>query len=131
MGKKEIINFWNKSSRRDLKTAQGLFELKRYDACLFFCHLSLEKLLKGLIVKITEKPSPYIHDLDRLAYLAQLDLSEKQSENLKIITDFNIAGRYNDEKSEFYKKCTKKYTEKYLNITKELFLWLKKEYRKK
>ena len=131
MGKKQIINFWHKSSERDFKTAQGLFGLKRYDACLFFCHLSLEKLLKGLIVKILEKPAPYIHDLDRLARLAQLDLSKKQSENLKIITDFNIAGRYNDEKLEFYKKCTKKYAEKYLNITEELFLCLKKEYRKK
>ena len=79
----------------------------------FFCHLSLEKLLKGLIVKILEKPASYIYDLDWLARLAQLDLSKKQSENLKIITDFNIAGRYNDEKLEFYKKCTKKYAEKY------------------
>lgn len=41
---KEQIDFWEKSAKKDIKTAEDLFNLKRYDACLFFCHLSLEKI---------------------------------------------------------------------------------------
>ena len=97
----------------------------------FFGHLALEKLLKGLIVKQTKKAAPYIHDLERLALLANLEFSEEQIKYLRIITEFNIAGRYKEIKYNFYKKCTKKYTEKYLKVVKNLFLWTKKEYQKK
>jgi len=49
-----------------------------------------------------------------------------------VIFTFNIAGRYADAKFEFYKKYNKKeYAQKYLKITKDLLLWLKKEFHKK
>ena len=128
---KEQIKYWQKSSKRDFKTASELFKLKRYDACLFFCHLALEKILKGLVVEVTKKTPPYIHDLAKLANTAELELSEDQIQNLRAITGFNIASRYNDEKFLFYKKCTKAYTEKYIKITKNLYLWAKKNYQKK
>ncbi|MFH1564706.1 MAG: hypothetical protein ABIC82_02540 [bacterium] len=49
----------------------------------------------------------------------------------KIINAFNIAVRYDNIKEAFHKKATKKYTEEYFNISKDLFLWLKKQYLKK
>lgn len=121
------IIFWEKSAKKDLDTANDLLGLKRYDACLFFCHLSLEKLLKSLVARNTQKTPPYIHDLERLAILAELDLDEDKTQNLRTITRFNIAGRYGDVKYNLYKVANKKYTEKYLEITKNLFLWLKKQ----
>ncbi|MDO9399748.1 MAG: HEPN domain-containing protein [bacterium] len=127
----EQINYWEKSAERNLKTALSLFKTKHYDACLFFCHLTLEKLLKGLVVKQIKKAAPYIHDLERLTLLIKLSFTKDQIENIKIISEFSLAGRYDDEKFAFYKKCTKKYTEKYLNISKELYLWLKEQYQKK
>ena len=125
------IAFWKKSAQRSFDAARVLFENKHYDHCLFFCHLSLEKLLKGLVVKNTKKPAPYIHDLAHLANLAKLEIEKGQIENLRIITTFNISGRYQEDKYAFYKKCDKKYSEDYLKISKKLFLWLKKEYQKK
>ncbi len=47
----EQINYWKKSAERNWKTVLSLFKNKHYDACLFFCHLVIEKLLKGLAVK--------------------------------------------------------------------------------
>ena len=42
-----------------------------------------------------------------------------------------IAGRYGDEKFEFYRKYNKKdVAEKYLNVTKELSVWLKNNLKK-
>lgn len=41
-----------------------------------------------------------------------------------------IQARYDDIKLAFYKKATKDYTGKYVKITEELMIWLKKEFRK-
>jgi len=128
---KKQINYWRISAERNWDTALSLFKSKRYDACLFFCHLTLEKMLKGLVVEKTGQPAPYIHRLDQLAALAELTLTADQLKNLKIISGFNIACRYDDAKFAFYKKCTKQYTEKYLKIFNELYLWLKEKYPKK
>ncbi|MBA3046986.1 HEPN domain-containing protein [Patescibacteria group bacterium] len=43
---KQQIEYGETSAGRNWKTALGLFELKHYDSCLFFCHLTIEKMLK-------------------------------------------------------------------------------------
>lgn len=127
----KTIKYFKESAERNYQTAIDLFKLKRYDSCLFFCHLALGKFIKALIVAKTNKPAPYIHTLPRLAELAGLSFSEEQTKNLKIISTFNISGRYDDEKLAFYKLCNKSYTDKYLKITKKLYLWLKENYPKR
>jgi len=91
----------------------------------------MEKMLKGLVVQATKQTAPYIHDLDRLAILAKLQPTTVQRNHLKIMTGFNLAGRYAEEKNAFYKVSTKPYTKQYLSISKQLFLWLAKQYQKK
>jgi len=128
---KEQINYWKKSAQKSFDAAHVLFNNKHYDFCLFFGHFALEKLLKGLVVKQTKRAAPPIHHLEKLANLIELELTKDTVKHLRIITDFNIAGRYAEAKYAFYKKCTKEYSERYLKIIKELFLWLKKEYQSK
>ena len=127
----EQIDYWHKSGKKNLDAARVLFENKHYDSALFFGHLALEKMLKGLAVISTKKPALYIHDLEKLALIANLKFDEEKAISLRSISDFNIAGRYKEVKFTFYKKCDKRYTEKHLKIIKELFLWLEKEYQKK
>ena len=132
MRKKIATDHWIKTSKEDFRAAESLFEKKLYPQCLFFCHLSLEKLLKALVIKTTENHPPYIHDLQRLAEVAKLDLTKEQENILEEISIFNIAGRYTEEKIRFYKEYNKREVAKeYLQITKDLILWLKKEFRKK
>ena len=128
---KQQIKYWKTSSGRNWKTALGLFELKHYDSCLFFCHLTIEKMLKGLVVRQTKKLAPHIHDLERLAEIAQLNITEEQIKNLKTISRFNMASRYDDVKHNFYKIATTSYTKQYLSISNKIILWLKKQYQKK
>jgi len=109
------------------ETAKFLLKGKRYPECFFFCHLALEKILKALVVKQTKTHAPYIHKLVELAELAKVGLSPSQIDNLTTVTEFNIAARYNEIKFNFYKRCDKSYTEKYFLISKNLFLWLKKQ----
>ena len=132
MRTKIAIDYWIKTSKEDFRAAESLFEKRLYPQCLFFCHLSLEKLLKALVVKTTKNHPPFIHDLQRLAEIAKLDLTKERKKNLDKIFTFNIAGRYANEKIEFYKKHNKReHAKKYLQITKDLSLWLKKEFQKK
>lgn len=126
------IQYWLESSKKDFEVAQNLFKSKYYPQCLFFCHLSVEKLLKAIVVKVSKDYPPYTHGLRRLAEFGKIELSSEQKEILDKIFTFNIAGRYADAKLEFYKKYNKKqYAQKYLKITKDLLLWLKKEFQKK
>jgi len=127
----KTVVYFQESAERDWKMAQKLFRSKDYAYCLFFCHLALEKLLKYIIVVKTDKAAPYIHDLVKLAKLADIAIGANKTTALKEITTFNIAGRYDDEKQAFYAKCTKPYAQKYFNTSRDIFLWLKKDYRKK
>ncbi|KPJ55767.1 hypothetical protein AMJ49_06400 [Parcubacteria bacterium DG_74_2] len=127
MNIQKVINYWNKTAQYDFETAEFLFKGKRYPECLFFCHLMIEKTLKALVVERTKTHAPYIHQLVDLAKIAKIDLTEKQIDYLTEITQFNIAARYDAYKFDFYKRCTKNYTKKYFKISKELYLWLKKQ----
>ena len=56
-------------------------------------HLSLEKLLKALVCKVTQQPAPRIHSLPALAQRAGVVLTAEQSQFLAGFDRFNIAGR--------------------------------------
>ena len=53
---KKVVDFWNESAQNNFETAEFLFNGKKYADCLFFCHLAIEKALKGLVVKETKTP---------------------------------------------------------------------------
>lgn len=124
---KQAINYWRKSAQMNLSAAQDLFKTRHYVECLFFCHLSIEKIIKGLVLKNTKKNPPPVHHLPYLISLSGVKISEKQQGLIKRINEFNLRARYNDYKFRFYKIADKDFTEKYLKNVEELFRWLKKQ----
>jgi HEPN domain-containing protein len=124
----KVVRYWLDTADKDWDVARNLFKFKHYAYCLFFCHLTIEKLLKAAAVQKTGKHPPPIHELKKLAKLAVLKLTPLQRERLEEITTFNIQARYDDFKQSFYKKATREYTQKFLTITKELRLWLKENF---
>lgn len=128
MTKDEHLKYWLNSAEKSFQVAQDNFKLKHYNWCLFFCHLTLERILKGLAVKRANKSPLPIHNLVRLAKQARLALSPDQTSDFEEISSFNIEARYDDLKLSFYKKATKVYTEKWLNKCQEYFQWLKNQY---
>lgn len=127
----EIIKYWIISAEEDLKTAKSLFRTKRYSHCLFFCHLFIEKLLKALATKKIGKPVPYGHNLLRFAEISGIKFTQRQLDELAEIMTFNIDSRYDDYKFSFYKKATREYSQKYLDKSEEIYLWLKAQLIKK
>ena len=66
-----------------------------------------------------------MHNLVKLAEVSSLDLTDEQKVFLGEVNDFNLETRYPDYKLEFYKSCTKEFTERYLIKIKEYYKWLK------
>jgi len=128
MTKKDVISYWIDTATEDLATADGLFQLKKYHHCLFFCHLALEKLLKGLVYKKTKSHPLPLHNLAKLAEQADLGLSPRFKKDLEEITTWNIQARYDTIKRHFYKKATPVFTKAWLKKIKEMFVWLKNQY---
>ena len=84
--------------RQDIETASILIGAKKYLEGLFFCHLSIEKIIKALVVKETENIPPRSHDLFYLADLAKIKITESQYNFIKILMRYQLEGRY----PEFY-----------------------------
>ena len=122
--RQELIRYWQESADRDFATMNNLVKSKDNLWALFMGHLVVEKCLKALFVKRKKKQADYTHDLLRLARKIGLELSEEQEDWLDTITSFNINARYDNYKQQFYKLCTKEFTNKWIKRIKELRRWL-------
>jgi HEPN domain-containing protein len=130
MGKNEIdieklIKYWIEASDDDFETMMAMFESKRFNWSLFVGHLMIEKLLKACFVRSKHDFPPFIHNLLRLAELAEIGMTEEQKVFFVTVTAFNINARYDDYKLSFQKKCTFDYTTKWINELKTQRLWIK------
>ncbi len=111
---KSAVSYWVESSKQDFKVSEELFGMENYNYALFFLHLSLEKLLKGIFVTKKKLVAPPIHDLEKIVKEIGLTVTSQDKKNLTEISSFNIKARYDDYKLKFYKKATKEYTKKWL-----------------
>jgi HEPN domain-containing protein len=121
---KRHIAYWLDSADHDLDVAETLFQNRKYDWCLFIGHLVIEKVLKAFYVRDRGESPPPIHNLVRLAEITTLPLSDEQKQFLGEINRFNIDARYPDFKHDFYRLCTREFTEDYFTKIKEMHTWL-------
>jgi len=125
MNVEEHVNYWLDSAKNDLGAAEQLFSSAKYDWCLFIGHLVVEKTLKAYFVYNNDnKIPPKIHNLLKLAEAANLELTEEQKLFLDQVNDFNLEVRYPEYRREFYKLCTKEFTEDYFSRMKDFSQWL-------
>ncbi|MBI4646782.1 MAG: HEPN domain-containing protein [Bacteroidia bacterium] len=119
-----IIKSWEISSQENFDTMIDMYNSKRYNWALFLGHLCLEKLLKAYYVKVHQNHSPYSHSLLHLAKLTNMELTDEQKTDFATITTFNINARYDDYKQSFFVKCTKEFSDKWVEIIKKHRLWM-------
>lgn len=75
----KIKNHWIKTSNDDFKVMNKLFKSETYNWALFVGHISVEKILKALYVRLHGRHAPTIHNLYRLAELCELELTDEYS----------------------------------------------------
>ena len=125
--KNKQVKEWFIQSDYDLETADAMLKTGRFVYCIFMCHLTLEKALKGLIVKKFDKVPSKIHNLIFLADELNLELAEEQLKFIYKLNNLSITTRYPEELKKLIKIFNFKTTEQILNTTKEIQQWIKKQ----
>jgi len=117
------IDYWIKGATNDLGTAEILLAAGKNIEGLFFCHLTIEKSLKALVVKNTNQLAPKSHNLIYLSELSKISLTEDNTTFLSVLMKYQIEGRY----PEYLPKVPSSEVAKdYFCKTKELFECLRK-----
>ena len=120
------IKFWLNSADHDLEAAVSLFAADKFDWCLFLGHLVIEKALKAVYVRDNEnRMPPRTHNLVKIAEATRLELNEDIKIFLDEVTAFNLEVRYPDYRRDFFKICTREFSEEKLGQIKDFLQWLK------
>ncbi len=120
---KKQIKYWVHGADEDIDTAELLIKKKKYLHGLFFCHLSIEKIIKAHVVKTTNQIPQKSHYLFRLLEVANLVIEDEYSEFFGILMKYRLEGRYPD----YYPDIPdKKKVNEYLKKTKGALEWFKK-----
>jgi HEPN domain-containing protein len=122
---KKTVSYWLAGAKYDLGVANAMLKSKKYPYALFMGHLSLEKLLKAVVVKYTKAHAPFSHSLPYLAEKSGVKIPERILVKLREFMEFHFEARYPDANKAFYKKCTRHYASKKLKEMKEVFIWVR------
>ena len=118
------IDYWVTSSDEDFAAAESLLEKGHLRHCLFFAHLAIEKMLKAHVTKQTKDIPPRIHNLVRLAEIADLKLDQEQEQLLREFGVHQLQGRYPDSE-EF--SLGSSFGKKEISRAERMLSWLKKQ----
>jgi len=120
----EDVAYWLQLARLDLESARKSLQGDSFLHCVFGCQQALEKLLKALVVQVTNQTPPRLHNLVRLATLAGLTLQPDQEILLSKLSLEYIELRYPEELATIDEMNSRASAEKHLQQTEELFRWL-------
>lgn len=123
---KSEARIWFDQAKEQYDDMLYLYEGRRYSLSVYCAHQSLEKLLKASIVEFGNIPAPKIHKLDELALQSTLAISEEWLEDLAEITRHFWRVRYPDFQTYTY--TSKESVSPTIEKTKELFLWISKQF---
>ena len=127
---KSIAN-WVESSNYDIKTADHMFETKRYIYVLFMCHLATEKLIKALYEAAIKEMPPKTHNLVSLLNKIVMDVPDEHLKTIESLNDISIVTRYPEDMKALVKAFNRERAGEYLQKTKRVLRWLKKDARLK
>lgn len=122
MDVRKQIDYWKTSADEDFAAAQSLLEKGHFRHSLFFAHLAIEKMLKAHVTRQTGDIPPRIHNLVRLAEIAELSLDLEKAESLHEFGVYQLEGRYPDSEQIALDLQTAKAE---LLKAKEMLEWLK------
>jgi HEPN domain-containing protein len=116
---------WFRQAEYDMKTADALFESKRYIYAVFMCHLAVEKALKGLYQKRMRETPPKIHNLVFLIEKMGLEPPDDMYELIYSLNRVSIPTRYPDDIEKMKREYNKRKTVTFVVKGKDVLNWLK------
>ena len=118
---------WLKQADYDIKTAEIMFDNKRYFYAVFMCHLSIEKALKGIYLDRLKEIPPKTHNLVYLVEKIKLLLPENLYDSVFALNRVSVPTRYPDDIQRMLKDYNEELTKKVIEGGKEALQWLKKQ----
>ena len=118
---------WLKQADYDIKTAEIMFDNKRYFYAVFMCHLSIEKVLKGIYLDRLKEIPPKTHNLVYLVEKIKLLLPENLYDSVFALNRVSVPTRYPDDIQRMLKDYNEERTKKVIESGKEVLQWLKKQ----
>ena len=115
------ITYWQDGAKEDIEVAKQLVANDRIRHGLFFAHFAIEKLLKAKVCQTTNEIAPRMHNLVRLAEIAELNMTESTLDLLAEMNEFNLEGRY---PVPFLIPISKSEAQNYIIKTEEVLKWL-------
>ena len=122
---KKQVAYRRDGSDEDFEVANELVDLGRIRQGLFFAHLALEKMLKAHVCRETKSLAPKIHNLVRLAELANLSTSTSQRTALGRFNQYQLRGRYPDTLKDTISQHKAKVV---LQEMEQMLQWLKRQF---
>ena len=118
---------WIFQAEYDYESAAVMFKSKRYVYCIFMCHLSLEKSLKGLFVKRKNTFPAKTHSLIYFVEKLELSIPDDYRKFIFMLNDVSIPTRYPEDLRKLIRVYTKTQTQEILTKTKKIMQWIKEQ----
>lgn len=116
---------WFRQADYDVGTAKAMLDAGRHAYAVFFCHLAVEKALKGLLASGRTDLPPRTHNLIFLAKEAGLALPGDKAEFLFLLNRVSVLTRYPEDMEVLLREFPADRTKTILNQTREMLTWLK------
>lgn len=124
---KAETKIWLALAEEDFANAKLLWENRRYGATIFFSQQAVEKLLKSYIIEFRRKLPSKTHRIENLLKEAKLSPEGELEKNAPELSKAYIRVRYPDLNKQYFRSRQK--VEPLYQIAKELYLWIKKEFK--
>ncbi|MCL2027810.1 MAG: HEPN domain-containing protein [Bacteroidales bacterium] len=115
---------WFFQSDYDLETAYQMFQSGRNVYCIFMCHLSLEKALKGLFIKRRNEFPPKLHDLMYFIKKLELSFEDTHEDFVAWLNRMAIITRYPEDLRNMIKLFSNEQTDSIYRQTKTVQQWI-------
>lgn len=121
---------WIKIADNDFAVAKDNFKDGHFAHAAYLCHQTIEKYLKAVVQELTDEIPLHTHNFNVLLETADVKIPEEIEEKILRLAPHYIPTRYPEELEKLQEQYTREATEKYINDTEEIILWLKNNYLK-
>lgn len=118
---------WVEDAAYDLESAKVMLETKRWFFVVFMCHLTVEKLLKAVVIERLNIQPPKIHGLIALAARGGLVVPTEHRNLINELDDMGVVTRYPDGRRALAGTLTEEHVLALYTRTVDFTQWLKAE----
>ncbi len=115
MTKQEHITHWVETAEPDWRAARNALNSGDYLHCLFWAHLTIEKISKALWIKTSiDNAPPCTHNINKLWQEAQFAPTSAQIALAAQLNLYQLEGRYAEYTRSLFQRTTQVHTQQML-----------------